>query len=145
MSDDLDVLEPAGSSIRYRGEQLDIRPLTIGQLPKLVRTARPVLDAVLALDDVPDTESGELVTLLLDLIEKHSDQVFLAAAICTGKDAEWIEGGDIDEFAQLALKVFEVNRDFFAQKLEPLLAGRAGRFSGSGPTASSSSSSEGTP
>jgi hypothetical protein len=147
MDQSLDVLEPAGSSVQYHGERLDIRPLVIGQLPRLVRAARPVIDAVLALEELPDENSGEMVTLLLDLIEKHDRQVFEAAAICTGKTAEWMEGGQLDEFVILCKTVFEVNRDFFARKLAPLLGGRAGSIAGSlggGKTPSSSSSSTGT-
>lgn len=141
--DDLNVLEPTGSSVTYRGEQLDVSPLKIGQLPKLVRAARPVIDAVLALEDLPDENSGELVTLVMDLIEKHDDKVFAAAEICTGKDAEWLAGGDIDEFVVLAEAVFRVNRDFFVRRLAPLLGLQAGSpgLPGRGPTPSSSSSS----
>ena len=146
MSDDLSVLEPSGSSVSYRGEELQIRPLTIGQLPRLVRVARPVIDAVLDLEVLPDENSGEMVTLVLDLIGQHGDAVFAAAEICTGKPAAWIEGGEIDEFVVLAKTVFEVNRDFFVQKLAPLLGGRAASLAalGAGKTRSSSSSSTDT-
>lgn len=148
MADDLDVLEPSGSSVTYRDERLEIKPLKIGQLPKLVRTARPVIDAVLALEAMPDENSTDMVTLVMDLIEHHGDQVFEAAGICTGKAPEWLQDGDIDEFILLAKTVFEVNRDFFDRKLAPLLGGRAAkleRVPGSGPTPSSSSSSTTTP
>jgi len=141
MTDELEVLEPSGSSVTYRGEVLDIKPLTIGALPKLVRTARPVIDAILALDNLPAEDSPEMAGLVMDLIENHSEQVFVAAAICIGKPAEWVEGGGIDEFVTLAKKVFEVNHDFFVLRLGPLLADRAAKpekSTGPGPTASSS-------
>lgn len=142
MTDALEVLEPSGSSVSYRSELLEIKPLTIGQLPKLVRTARPVIDAVLALDSLPEEGNGELVTLIMDLIEHHAEQVFTAAAICIDKPADWVEGGSIDEFVVLAKTVFEVNRDFFVQKLVPLLGVRAEKqeagSAGTGATASSS-------
>lgn len=146
MSDAMNVLEPAGSSVTYLGEQLDIRPLTIGQLPRLVRVARPVIDAVLKLEELPDENSDDMVKLVLDLVDNHSEAVFAAAAICTGKTAAWLEDGALDEFVLLAKTVFEVNRDFFAQKLAPLLGGRAASLAalGSGRTPSSSSSSTGT-
>lgn len=144
MTDDLEVLEPSGSSVKFRDETLELRPLTIGQLPKLVRSARPVIDAVMSLDKVPESGDTDLVGLVMDLIEHHGDQVFDAAGICTGKPADWIADGDIDEFIELALKVFEVNRDFFVQKLAPRLAELRARAAGNaaanghGPTASSS-------
>lgn len=137
--DSLDVLEPRPIGVSYRGETLEIRPLTVGQLPKLVRAARPVIDAVLALDALPEEDNaGALVDLVLDLVEQHGESVLAAAAICSGKSEAWIEGGDTAEFIALAQKIFEVNRDFFVQRLGPLLAGRAEVEAGVGPTASSS-------
>lgn len=142
MTDDLDVLAPAGASVGYRGETIEVTPLTIGMLPKLVRTARPVIDKVLELESLPDDDSGELVTLVLDLVEHHGDQVFEAASICTGKPVDWLQDAGIDEFVVLVKTVFEVNRDFFTRRLVPLLGGLPGSLgkpaSGSGQTALSS-------
>lgn len=145
MSDDLDVLDPAGSSVTFRGEVIEVRAIPVGALPKLVREARPVIDRLLELDALPeDADDGALVTILLDLIENHGERVFAAAAICTGRDQAWLEGGDIDQFVVLAMKVVEVNQDFFVRRLAPLLAGLGGKvaaMTGAGPTPSSSSSS----
>lgn len=146
MSDDLDVLDPAGSSITFRGESVEIRPIPVGALPKLVRTARPVIDRLVALEAIPEEGDDVAVAMLvLDLLEQHGECVFAAAAICTGRDQEWLEGGDVDEFVALAFRVFEVNRDFFVQRLAPLLARVVGgKTTGAGPTPSSSSSSAAT-
>jgi hypothetical protein len=146
MTDELEVLAPAGASVMVGGRLVEIRPLTIGQLPKLVREARPVIDAVLELEEIPEEDSADMVSLVLDLIENHAERVFAAAAICTGLPKEQVEGADLDEFVLLATKVVEVNRDFFVQRLGPLLAGRAkangagegSAASGAGPTPSSS-------
>lgn len=140
MTDPMDVIDPAPSGVRVGGKALEIRPLVVGVLPRLVRTARPVIDAVLDLDNLPDEDdTGEIVVLLLNLIEAHGEKVFEAAAMCIGEDEAWVESLDIAEFAEVAMKVFEVNRDFFAQKLAPLLAARAAnKASGGGETASSS-------
>lgn len=143
MTDDLDVLEPTGSSVTYLGEALTIRPLAVGCVPRLVRTCRPVIDTVMALDAIPDENDPAIVNLMLDLIEKHGERVFEAAAICIDKPADWVARGGIDEFVVLARKVIEVNRDFFVQKLAPLLGGRAAAVAkalsnGGGPTPSSS-------
>lgn len=176
MTDDLEVLEPSGSSVTVRDEVLDLKPLTIGQLPKLVRTARPVIDALFAIagdpnstfvDDTinavtqsipglippsqppagyqPPDGDGDLVVVLLDLIENHSDCVFNAAEICTGKPAAWLEECQIDEFVVLATRIYEVNRDFFVLKLAPRLAALrpeagAGNVATSGPGLTASSS-----
>lgn len=142
-TDNMEALEPSGSGATYRGEDFDIKPIPVGKVPALVRTARPVIDSILSLDKLPEDDTGELVTLLLDLIEKHGEAVFAAAAICTGKKQDWLEGGDIDEFIVLAKKIVEVNRDFFVQRLAPRLGGRAAAMEsqmspGPGPTPSSS-------
>lgn len=138
-SDDLEVLEPAPTEVSYRGERLEIQPLTIGQLPKFVRIARPVIDMLLDAD-LDSLAAGADVDLMMDLIDKHGEKVFDAAALITGKPRDWIEGGDPAEFIALALKFVEVNRDFFTRKLAPLLAARAKPSSGDGETVSSSSS-----
>lgn len=148
MADDLDVLDPAGSSVPYRGETVEILPIPVGALPKLVRVARPVIDRLLDLEALPEEgDDGALVALMLNLVEHHGENVFAAAAICTGKPQDWLEGGDVDEFIVLAMRVFEVNRDFFVRRLAPLLAGLGGKvaaMTGVGPTPSSSSSSAAT-
>lgn len=140
MTDALEVLEPAGSSVKYRGERIEVKPLTIGQLPKLVRTARPVVNAVLALRKLPEnTDSDGFVDLVLDLLADDGEALYQAAAICIGKPADWVADGGLDEFVVLAKTVIEVNRDFFVQRLGPLLGNRGGVLSnGVGPTPSSS-------
>lgn len=140
MNDTMEVLAPQGSAVQYRGERLEIRPLTIGQLPPLVRTARPVLDGLLSLEALPgEDDLGGMLDVVMDLVELHGEAVFAAAAICTDREPAWIAGGDLGEFYDLAMKVIEVNRDFFVQRLGPLLASRATQQNdGAGPTASSS-------
>jgi hypothetical protein len=144
MSDDLQVLAPEGASVMYRGERLVITPIPVGVIPLMVSHARPVIDAVFALDDVPDVDDeGALFDLALNLIENHSEAVFEAAALCVERDATWIKRGNIAEFTELAVAIFKVNHDFFVQRLGPLLAramatGMGRGASGAGPTPSSS-------
>lgn len=143
MSDELEVLAPSGASVPYRGETIDVLPLEIGMIPEVVRIARPVLQKIFAAvgDDAAIAED-QLIDLVLDLVENNSEQVFAAVAICTGREVSVIKRGQIDEFVLLAKKVFEVNRDFFLQKLVPLLGGRAAKWlrerTGVGQTPSSS-------
>lgn len=140
MTDALEVLEPAGSSVTYRGERIEVRPLTIGQLPKLVRTARPVVNAVLALQSLPeDSDSDGFIDLLLNLIGDHGEAVYAAAAHCIDRPVDWVSKGALDEFVVLAKALVEVNRDFFVQKLAPLLGSQGGSLlSGVGLTPSNS-------
>ena len=137
--DDLDVLEPAPVEVAYRGDRLQVQPITIGSVPKLVREARPVINALL---DAPwlqgDAGEGAFLDGVLDLLEHHADAACRAVAICVDKDPAWVQGGHVAEFFDLATKVLEVNRDFFTQRIVPLLGGRLGTRLGAGPTPSSS-------
>lgn len=146
MPDAMEAIAPTTSNVTFRGERLEIQPLTVGAVPKIVRLARPVIDAVLDLEALPDEHSGEMVNLALDMIDKHGDALFQAVALAIGRDREFVEGGDIGDFVDLCKTLVEVNRDFFVRRLGPLLAERARARSGSGDgkTPSSSSSNAAT-
>lgn len=136
---DLDIIEPSTTAVDYQGERLEIRPLTIGQLPKFVRIIRPLLDRFGALQAADDPIAQ--TDLVLSLVEEHIGPAIEAAALVTGKPVEWIEQGDTAEFLALVMRVVEVNRDFFAARLAPQLqALRSRNSTGAGPTPSNSSS-----
>lgn len=144
--DGLEVIDPAPSSVVFRGERLEIRPLTVGAIPGIVRLARPVIDAVLELKQVPDEHSDGMVDLALDMVDKHGEALFQAVALAIGRDPDFVAASDLGEFIELCRKLVEVNRDFFVRRLAPLLAQRAQAKAGSGdgPTPSSFSSSAAT-
>ncbi|MES7591061.1 hypothetical protein U6Y30_12265, partial [Cutibacterium acnes] len=64
-TDALDVLDPAGETVPFQGDRVEVRPLTIGQLPRFVRTARPVIDTVLKLGEGAEESLVETVVDLL--------------------------------------------------------------------------------
>lgn len=127
----LDVLSPQVFPVPYCGEVLEVGPLTIGQVPVLVRQARPLVDAVL---DLPD--DADLMGAVLNLVEHQGEALIAAIAIAVGRSPEFISKGRLDEFHALSFKVFEVNRDFFVQTLGPHLARARGKH-GAGQIASS--------
>lgn len=137
--DELDVLEPASVEVTYRGARLQLRPITIGAVPRLVREARPVINALMDAAWLSG-EGGEGAFLegILSMVEEHADAACRAVAICIDREADWVQGGDVAEFFDLAVKVLEVNRDFFTHRIAPLLGGRLGTVLGAGPTRSSS-------
>lgn len=147
MTDELEVLEPTGVAVEFRGESVEITPLTVGHLPRLVRMARPVIDALMALDPealdkvaaVGADSDADQLGVVFDLVGEHGDAVIDAAAFCSGRNRDWVAGGDLAEFIALVRAVIGVNRDFFTRKLGPLLASQAkARAIGAGPTRSSS-------
>ncbi len=141
--EDLDVIAPAPRAVDYRGERLEIQPLTIGAVPRLVREVRPLLDALLD-SDVEALADNDDLGPLLALVADHGERVFTAAAIATGRPVAWIADGNPAEFITLARTVIEVNRDFFTQSVAPLLASLMASRSGDGPTSSITSPGAGT-
>lgn len=141
-TDALDVLDPAGETVAFQGDRVEVRPLTIGQLPRFVRTARPVIDTVLKLGEGAEES---LVETVVDLLASDGEALYEAVAVATGLPAERVAEAQLDEFLTLAQAVVRVNRDFFVRRLAPLLArARVEAGSGAGPTPSSSSSSAAT-
>lgn len=146
MIDELEVLEPSGTTVSFRGERLEVRPLTLDKLAGIVRAARPLITALVALEDkVADADDSIALDCLLSLLEEHSDGAATVIAIAVDREQAHIAGGELPEFMELAQAVIEVNRDFFGRLLASLQGGRAvRRASGAGPTPSRSSSSAGT-
>lgn len=145
--DPMEVIDPVPAALTYRDEQLDIRPLTVGAVPAIVRLARPVINAVLDLQELPEEGSEDMVELAMDLIDQHGEALFGAVALAVGRERAWVEGGDLGEFVELCQALVKVNRDFFVQRLLPLFKERgqaASAGNGTGATASSSSLSAGT-
>jgi hypothetical protein len=121
--DNFDALGPAVVPVPYKGGTIEVLPVEVGNIPAIIRQARPIIDSILALDDAPDaSKEDELVGLALDMLDKHGDAVFEAMALIVGHDVAVIRKGNIGEFVVLAKAVFEVNRDFFRDHLAPLLA-----------------------
>ncbi|NLA67369.1 MAG: hypothetical protein GX856_03825 [Gammaproteobacteria bacterium] len=140
MPDALEAIAPSTREVEYAGERLVVQPLTVGQIPAVVRNARPVINSVLALE-ASDDDEGALVDLALDLIERHGEGIFEAAALLSGSSVDVIQRGAPDELVRLGRAIYEVNRDFFAQRLAPMLAEwRESRSAGAGKTPSTPSS-----
>jgi hypothetical protein len=144
ITDSMEVLAPSGASVTYRGEKLDVRPVEVGTIPSILRTSRKVIDALFDQPQLPAGGSDDELTMLLNLITNHGEEVISTAALCVNKPEEWVKKGDAAEFFELARTILQVNRDFFIQKLAPLLGGRAAELaslmqvSGAGQTPSSS-------
>ena len=125
--DEFDVLETLSNVVMYSGTRLEIKPLTVGQLPKFVRGIRPVLERLVLLDDILDKSNGEatdatFLNQVMELIENSGEELQSAMAIAVDKPIEFIAAGDLLEFIALVQAVIRINRDFFGQRLGPLIA-----------------------
>lgn len=119
-ADGLDMIDPAPALVRFRGEQLELRPLRIGQLPAFSRLVRPIV-AEFTPGRNPDwVDSDDL--MVLELTELHGEAIIEAAAIATGRPVDWI--ADVDsttELVDLVRQIVEVNRDFFFRAIQAQL------------------------
>jgi len=137
---DVGVLAPASASVDFAGKKLDIRPIPVGRIPLLIRTARPVVQALIG-NNVLTGEGDELdidVMQIVDLMGDHGEQFFDALSLAAGVSVADVEAANLDDVVRLTQTCLRVNRDFFTQSVAPLLAGMAQRLPGVGLTPSSS-------
>jgi hypothetical protein len=121
--EDMSVLEAPSQEVVYRGETLKVTPLTVGQIPAFLRTIRPALGSLAGLASSPG-QAGEGAGIEVDLvalIADHGEALIEALAVATGKPVDWLGKGMADELAVLIKAVVEVNADFFAKRVAPLL------------------------
>lgn len=127
----VDVISPPlGGAVMFAGREIQVRPLTIGQIPGVMRALKGVdLSRGLDLADVPA------------LIADHGEGVMLAVSVATGVTLDEVKASPVDEFVALLTAVIEVNADFFVQRVAPVLNGalaRVGQRIGTGPIPSKS-------
>ena len=137
---DVDVLAPASTSVEFAGQLVEILPIPAGRIPSLIRTARPVIQALMG-SNVLTGEGDELdinVMQIVDLMGDHGEQFFDALSLAAGVSVADVEAANLDDVVRLTQTCLRVNRDFFTQSVAPLLAGMAQRLPGVGPTPSSS-------
>ncbi len=111
---ELDVIDPPPRVMTIRGERLEIRPLTLGQLPAMARLAEPIAQSVLGLPGVP-AEGDDLLALTAALLKAHGDALPSAVALAVNRPLKWAALLTLDDFSAVAVVVVAVNQDFFLQ------------------------------
>ncbi|NIJ91875.1 hypothetical protein FHT12_000533 [Xanthomonas campestris] len=151
MSDDIDILTPPTRTITFRGEQLEVTPLTLAQIGPFMKATRPIIGRVIvAASLVSAGATIEVAALMMDVLEQDADAFAKGGAIVAGKPEAWVGGASLADAAALAEAVVELNEDFFGQRLPSLMraAGKAidavgvTQAQAVGPTLSTSSSPE---
>lgn len=117
MSDDgLDIIDPPTRQVMFRGERLELRPLTIGQLPAFSRLVRPVIAEFVG-DRHPHWQDDDAL-MVLDLQDLHGEAIIQAAALASGLPVERVAGAEeISDLLRLVYAIVEVNRDFFIRMM----------------------------
>lgn len=108
--DDLKTLTREPARIEIAGEALAITPLRVKQIPGFVREIGPALAGLSGGN--PDW---------ISLLGVYGDSLINAVAIAVGRDAAWVGNLELDDLLRLIAAVAEVNADFFAQRVAPLL------------------------
>lgn len=137
------VLDRPTAAVTYRGESIIAGPLELRQFGPFTREIRDILPSIMRLMAASEGDDFDMLTAMVDLLADHSEQMQHALAIAVDREPEFIGRGTADEVAALARAVFEVNRDFFAAKVAPLLpspkpadSGSTEAAHGDGPTSS---------
>ena len=111
------ALPPVPVTLVIGGERLELTPLKVGDVPAF---ARAIQLAAASLSASPDW---------LELMALHGEAVVEAVAIASRRPPEWVRDLELDDAVRLAEAVFEVNADFFIQRVLPSLTDAATRVS----------------
>ena len=112
---DLATFFPEPRTETIAGVTLTIPNLKVRQLAPFGKAADPFMPLILTGD-------------YLAAVTHHTDAVCAAVSMVTGAEPEWLGNLDPDEMMQLVAAVFEVNLDFFAQRLLPQKAALQARM-----------------
>lgn len=106
--DDLEEFIPKSVTLKVAGMDFVITPLKIGQLPAFAAAITPAYGYI---------EQDKFIEAVLHQYDAVRD----AAAIAVGQPKEWLDDLAPDDFVELSTAIYEINLDFFARRLLPLL------------------------
>lgn len=107
---ELEQLIPQPVRLTLAGEQIEMTPLRIGQIPAFARALQPLRTSL------PDTHSDiDIALLMID----NGEALLAAAAIAVARPRAWIDSLLPDEFIALAEQIIVVNSDFFTRRVLP--------------------------
>ena len=109
-STDFQTFPPVPQVVTVAGTALELTPIRLGELPRILAAVRPIAADLSAEPD------------WLALLARHGEAVLELLALATRRDRAWIEGLALDEAVTLAAAVFEVNADFFVRQVAPSIA-----------------------
>lgn len=124
MSDDLTKVIPEQRTVTIKGETIAIRQIKVGKLSAVVRAISPFAHLMPKPGDTPEKNPIDIFSLVM----QHTDDVIQLLGIILDKPVEWMNDLEIDELVLLAAEVFEVNLDFFIQKVLPSVSMAMGRL-----------------
>ncbi len=94
-------------SLVINGENIEISPLYLGEFPLMFKAIKPFVDKI--------GVNPDWISLMVD----HGEDLLEALSIASRRPREWINNLELDNAMMLASLIFEVNADFFIQRVVP--------------------------
>ncbi|TCS71981.1 hypothetical protein EDC61_107119 [Sulfuritortus calidifontis] len=113
---DFQTFPPVPRVVTVAGTALELTPIRLGELPRLLAAVRPLAADLSAEPD------------WFDLLARHGEAVLELLAITTRRERAWVNDLSLEEAVTLAAAVFEVNADFFVRRVAPAIQGAAQRL-----------------
>ena len=114
--DDFKTFPPAPVVVTLSGIALELTPIRLGELPRLLAVAHPLAEEITSDPD------------WMAMLGRHGDTVLDLLAITTRRERAWINDLSLEDAVQLAAAVFEVNADFFVAHVVPAIQSAALRL-----------------
>ncbi|NCP64099.1 MAG: hypothetical protein GW836_05515 [Paraglaciecola sp.] len=114
---EFDAFGAQPTDLTIANETLVISPIRVGEIPKILSAIKPFSEQLMA-DQID----------WLGIITQHGDSLLAAIAIAARKPQDWVEALSLDDAITLATALFEVNADFFVQRVVPTLQQASGRI-----------------
>lgn len=123
---DFDAFPPTPQSLAIADIALEITPIRVGEIPALLAAVRPFAHRLV--DGEPDW---------LELLADQGEALINAIAVASRQPHDWVAALTMDDAIRLATTLFEVNADFFVQRVVPTIQHAAARINAqiSGPLA----------
>jgi hypothetical protein len=130
MSEDLKALFP-GQEVVAGGETIVVSPFVFGQLPKVAKCFASIKSVI---------EDGNLI----EIASAGGEDLLALLCLAANKPRAWFDKLPSDEGLNLMAAVIQVNRDFFVQRMSPVLQRLTQAVNGTGAPSSPDSSAPAT-
>lgn len=110
---DLEILQNQGKTVIVGKETIQVKPFTFGQLLKALKYLANIGKSF-GDDNLDDSQ-------IMQIIAYNTEDVASLLCLATGKPREFFDTISAEEGIELTLAAWEVNKDFFANRLAPKL------------------------